>query len=72
MEFNSDYLQSQGQIFFNICTYSSIKKKQFIDLDVSIREKENVAIKVEMIPNPAGWGRHMMVAVNKVNKQKAE
>lgn len=29
-------------------------------------------MKVEVIANPAGWGRHMMGAVNKVNKQKAE
>lgn len=47
-------------------------KRQLIDLDFSIREKENVDGKVEMISNPVRWGRHMMGAFNKVNKQKAE
>lgn len=47
-------------------------KRQLIELDFSIREKENVDIKVEMIPNPADRGRNMMGAVNKVNNQKAE
>lgn len=51
---------------------SDFKKRQLNDLDFSIQDKKNVDVKVEMIPNTAGWGWHMMGAVNKVNKQNAE